>query len=238
MSLENRNFQQQTDLFMSLCEDVRALDVKIVDEEASLGDWKRVKAREWMGALFGGLLECSEKGSVAATSGRAIIECLPTDMTQPGLARAPYSGHSRVGRLVAEAERKLQRILEDIPGLSPSPPSLSILQTPKQPTQTHASSSVHKNPRSDLYDSDFGEYNPHPQSQAYTPGQQTRLSSVDKSGFTIGRQPSPTSAGRELRRVSFVGGFCDGTSQPPNEFRIDDILELSQGSDRCVVGRL
>jgi len=246
MSPENKNFRQQTGLLMSLREQIRALDVGIVVEEASLGDWKRAKAREWMGVLLDGLFECSEKGSVVATSGRAIIECVPTYTTQPGLPRARYSGHSHVQHLAAEAERKLQRIPGDIPGLSPSPPSLSILQTPIQPTQPYASSTLPNIPPSDLYEpSDFGEYNPYSQSQTYTPGQRARLSSFDQSTpasptgsspftpfhpqvgsyFTASRQPS-LSAGREHRRVSFVGEVGDGTPQPSSEFRIDDIPEL------------
>lgn len=246
MSPENKNLSQQRTLLVSLREQIRALDVGIIDEETTLGDWKRVKAKEWMGILFDGLFECSEKGSVVATSGRAIVECVPTYMTQPGLPRARYSGHSQVERLAAEAERKLQRTLGDIPGHSPSPPSLSILQTPLQPTQSYASSTLPNSPPSDLYSpSDFGEYNPYFQSQTYTPGQRTHLSSFDQStpvsptgsspftpfhpqmgsGFATSRQPS-LSAGQELRRVSFVGEVGDGTPQQPNEFRIDDIPEL------------
>ena len=103
-------FRQQTKLFMNLREQIRTLDVKIMDEEASFGDAKRDKARELMDALFSGLLECSATGAVVATSGRAIVGCVPSDATQPGHPRAHYSGHPQVELLVAEAERTILRI--------------------------------------------------------------------------------------------------------------------------------
>ena len=110
MRSDDENFQQRTGILASLREQIRTLDAKIVDEEASLGDWKRVKAKEWMGVLFGGLLECGAKGAVVATSGGAVIECVSTDTTQPGFPRVRYSGYSRVNILVAEAEQTLREI--------------------------------------------------------------------------------------------------------------------------------
>ena len=247
MNPENKNLRQQTDLLVNLRDQIRTLDVEIMDEEASLGDWKRVKAREWMGVLFGGLLECSEKGSVVATFGHAIVGCVPTEETRPGLPRTRYSGHSQVERLLKEAELKLQKAPGDVSGLSPSPPSLSIRQTPTQPTQPYASTTLPNNPPSDLYGlSDFGEYSPYLQSQSYAPGQRVRLSSLDQSppasptgfspfapfppqevfGFTARHQPS-LSAGQELRGISFVSGAGDGILQSPGEFRVADTPGLS-----------
>ena len=109
MSTRNKN-RRQTDLLMTLREQVHTMDVEIMTEEASLGDWKRIQAREWMGILFDGLLECSEKGTVVATFSRAIIGCLPTGRTEPGLPRTNYSGQSQVKPLMEEAQRKLQNI--------------------------------------------------------------------------------------------------------------------------------
>jgi len=110
MSMGDKDYRQQTDILGNLREQVRTLDSQVMDEEASLGDLKRVKAREWMSALFGGLLGCSANGAVVATSGLSILECIPTDVTQPGLPRAHYSGHSQVELLLAEAERTLRKI--------------------------------------------------------------------------------------------------------------------------------
>jgi len=246
MSPGDRNLRQQTELLLSLREQIRMLDVEIMHEEVSLGDWKRVKAREWMGDLFGGLLECSETGSVIATFGRAIVGYVPTDTTQPGFPRARYSGRSQVERLVAEAECKLQKTLGDIPGLSPSPPNLPIRRTSTQLTRSYTSSTLPNNPPSDLYEpSDFGEYNPFFQSQTYAPGQRTHLPSFGQplptsptrsnpftpfpsqggSGFTVPRPPS-LSAERELREISFSSELGDGTLQPQNEFRAGDIPGL------------
>ena len=207
MSPENKNLRQQTDLLVGLRDQIRTLDVEIMNEEANLGDWKRIKAREWMGVLFGGLLECSEKGAVVATFGRTIIGFVSTEKTEPGLPRAHYSGHSQVEPLVVEAERELHKIsfvvgasdgtlqppgefrIGDIPGLPPSSPSSPIRPTPTHAPQPYASSTLPNNPPSNQHElSDFGEYNPYSQPQTYTPGQRNRLPSFD--------QPPPASPAR------------------------------------------
>lgn len=110
MNPENKNLRQQTDVLMALKEQIRGMDVEIMNEEAALADWKRSKAREWMGALFGALSETSEKGVIVANYGRSIVSHIPTDTTEPGLPRAPYHGHSQVEPLVVEAERELHRV--------------------------------------------------------------------------------------------------------------------------------
>ena len=94
MGGDTESLQQQRPrklLLQSLRRDLHAIDIEITNEEASLGDWKRIKAREWMAVLLGGLLECSEKGTVVAALGRAIIEDVPTETTQSGLPRARKS---------------------------------------------------------------------------------------------------------------------------------------------------
>ena len=227
MNPENKNLRQQTDLLMSLREQIRTLDVEIMNEEANLGDWKRIKAREWMGVLFGGLLECSEKGAVVATFGRAIIGYVSTEKTQPGLPRAHYSGHSQVEPLVVEAERELHKIsfvseigdgtspneyrIGDIPGLPPSSPSSPVRPTPAHPPQPYASSTLPSNPPSNPHElGDFGEYNPYSQSQTYTPGQRTHL----PSHLPSFNQPPPVSPTRSSPLAPFppqVGsGFTPG----------------------------
>ena len=112
MSSVDKNLQQQVAILASLREQIRTLDIEITNEGTSLGDLKRVKAREWMGVLFGGLLECSEKGVVVAKFGRAITGYVPTEATPPGFPRANYPDRSRrhVESLVAEAERTLHEI--------------------------------------------------------------------------------------------------------------------------------
>jgi len=237
MGPENKNLRQQTDVLVSLREQIRTLDVEIMDEEANLGDWKRTKAREWMGILFGGLLECSEKGAVVATFGRTIIGYVSTEKSQPGLPRATYSGHSQVEPLVVEAERELHKIsfisevgeglsseyrIGDIPGLPPSSPSSTVGQTPTHPPQSYSSSTLPNNPPTNPHGlSDFGEYNPYPQPQTYTPGQRTHLSSFD--------QPSPVSPTRSSPFAPFPpqggSGFTPGHKP-----------RLSQGSIRSGSG--
>jgi hypothetical protein len=104
--IDHKELQQQFHLMNGLGEDIRAIDTEV----ASLGDWKRIKAREWMSVLFGGLLECSEKGTVVATLGHAIIGRVPTETTQLGLPRACYSGQSQLENPAVEAERRLENI--------------------------------------------------------------------------------------------------------------------------------
>ena len=66
MSAENKNFQSQADSLNKLREEIRMLDTEILNEEASLGDFKRASAKNWMGVKFGALAECCEKGLVGA----------------------------------------------------------------------------------------------------------------------------------------------------------------------------
>jgi hypothetical protein len=108
--MDNSGFQQKANPLIFLREDIRTIHNKTVNEEASLDGWKRIKAREWMGILFGGLLECSEKGAVVATLGHTIIGNVPTETTQPGLPRAYYSGQSQLENPAVEAKRRHENI--------------------------------------------------------------------------------------------------------------------------------
>jgi hypothetical protein len=97
-------------LFMGLSNELHAFDIKIANEKANLGDWKRIKGREWVGVLFGSLLECSERGTVVATLAQEIIGNLPTKTVQPGIPQAHTSGTSQIKSLVVKAERELDNI--------------------------------------------------------------------------------------------------------------------------------
>ena len=87
--------------------EILAIDVEIKNKEASLGEWKRTKAREWMGILFGGLREHNEKGTVVALLGQNIIGNSPTETTKPDLPQAHCSGQSQVQSLAVEVGQKL-----------------------------------------------------------------------------------------------------------------------------------
>lgn len=65
MSAENKNFQAQADALNRLRDEIRRMDAEIMNEEASLGDFKRSTAKYWMGTKFGALVECCEKGVVS-----------------------------------------------------------------------------------------------------------------------------------------------------------------------------
>ena len=180
--LGNGNLRPRSSLFSGLCGQLHELDMEILGEEASFGDWKRAKAREWMGVLFGGLLECSEKGTVVATFGRDIIGYVSTEKTQPLHPRARYSGHAQVKDLVREAERGLEEIsfvgevgtlkspnesrIWDTPGIPRSSFTSLIRPTPTRAPRSYTSLTFPSTTPSSLYErSDFGERNPGSRSQ-------------------------------------------------------------------------
>lgn len=64
MNPDNKNVQAQTDILSRLRDEMRSLDTEIMNEEASLGDFKRYSIKQWLGLKFGGLQECCQKGTV------------------------------------------------------------------------------------------------------------------------------------------------------------------------------
>jgi predicted RNase H-like nuclease (RuvC/YqgF family) len=64
MSTENKNYAMQTEQLDRLTAEIRQLDAEILTQEAAISDFKRKSAREWMSLKFGGLVECTEKGTV------------------------------------------------------------------------------------------------------------------------------------------------------------------------------
>ena len=188
MGPEDSRLRLRTDLLTGLREQIHTLDLEIMNEKAKLGDFKRTKAREWMGILFGALLECSQKGTVVATFGRTITGYVPTDKTQPGPLRTHYTGHSEVELLVLEAELELHKIsfmgqvgdkfqqpsnqyhIVDIPGLPRPPPSPP---PPPMPIWPYPSFTL-------------PEYKPHPQSRTDAPGP------VPPRYYPLNQPPAPS----------------------------------------------
>ena len=212
MDSQNKNLRKQTDLLTNLNEQIHALDIQIVRGEVSLGDWKRIKAKEWMGILFGALLECSENGAVVATFGRTIMGHVSTEKTVPGVPRAHYSSHSEVQSLVVGAELELEKISFDagtgdsseqppdgahncdLPEVSPSYSSPPAQSMPTFPPQPYASSTLPANPPSNTYGlNEFGQYSPRSHSQTYTPGLQTGFSPLNQPLTINPTSPNPFS---------------------------------------------
>ncbi|PPQ67196.1 hypothetical protein CVT24_011267 [Panaeolus cyanescens] len=110
MSPEHKNLMMQTELLNRLQSEIRQMDSDILVEEAALGDFKRSATRVWMGLKFGGLLECCEKGMIAAELGKHIIAEVPEETTQPGLPRSMYYGHQKVESYVSEAYRRINEV--------------------------------------------------------------------------------------------------------------------------------
>ena len=111
MDRNSKNIRQQTDLLTGLREHIRALNTEIANEQNALSDYKRVKAREWMGVQFGALLQCSEKGVVVAKSCRSILGHVSTEKTPSAEGQPRYTNRPQVHALVEEAERELKGIL-------------------------------------------------------------------------------------------------------------------------------
>ena len=100
---------------------ILAIKADIKKEEAGFGEWKRTKARECMGILFGGLLECSEKGTIVATLGLATIGNLSTGTIQPGIPPGHYSGKSLIEQKVEAEQPPNEDRTGGIPSHSPPP---------------------------------------------------------------------------------------------------------------------
>lgn len=64
MTPENKNLAEQTDLLTRLREEMKLLDVQIMNEEARLGDFKRQTSKTFLLLKFGGLVECGDKAKV------------------------------------------------------------------------------------------------------------------------------------------------------------------------------
>ncbi|KAK7691152.1 hypothetical protein QCA50_006255 [Cerrena zonata] len=110
MNPDNKNMQSQTDILARLRDEMRGLDTEIMNEEATLGDFKRYSVKQWLGLKFGGLQECCQKGAIVGEFGKLVIAEIPFTQTQPGLPRPYYNGHSRTEYLVAEANRMVSEV--------------------------------------------------------------------------------------------------------------------------------
>ncbi|GAW06946.1 hypothetical protein LENED_008905 [Lentinula edodes] len=110
MSPEHKNLGVQTDTLNRLRDEIRSMDSEIMSDEASLGDYKRSRTKAWMGLKFGGLLECCEKGTIIGEFGRLVINEIPEETTQPGMARPMYMNHQKVNSLISDATRCVDEV--------------------------------------------------------------------------------------------------------------------------------
>ncbi|KAJ3549781.1 hypothetical protein NMY22_g748 [Coprinellus aureogranulatus] len=109
MSPEHKNLDTQTELLHRLQDEIRTLDSDIMTEEASLGDFKRSSTRSWLGLKFGGLLECCEKGAIIGQYGKMLVSEIPEDVTQPGMPRNMYYGHSKINAIRERSDARRER---------------------------------------------------------------------------------------------------------------------------------
>ncbi|KAJ3928744.1 MAG: hypothetical protein NXY57DRAFT_1019727 [Lentinula lateritia] len=124
MSPEHKNLGVQTDTLNRLRDEIRSMDSEIMSDEASLGDYKRSRTKAWMGLKFGGLLECCEKGTIIGEFGRLVINEIPEDTTQPGMARPMYMNHQKVNSLISDATRCVDEVaFSTAPAPGTAPPA-------------------------------------------------------------------------------------------------------------------
>lgn len=76
MTAENKNFVEQTDLLTKLREEIRTLDIQIMNEEAKLGDFKRQTSKQFLLLKFGGLLELGDKAKVSPAIAVLLSSCM------------------------------------------------------------------------------------------------------------------------------------------------------------------
>ncbi|KAJ3889180.1 hypothetical protein GG344DRAFT_52145 [Lentinula edodes] len=124
MSPEHKNLGVQTDTLNRLRDEIRSMDSEIMSDEASLGDYKRSRTKAWMGLKFGGLLECCEKGTIIGEFGRLVINEIPEETTQPGMARPMYMNHQKVNSLISDATRCVDEVaFSTAPAPGTAPPA-------------------------------------------------------------------------------------------------------------------
>ncbi|KAF8804843.1 hypothetical protein BYT27DRAFT_6685201 [Phlegmacium glaucopus] len=105
MNPEHKNVAMQTETLNRIWDDIRTMSSGVVPEKDALGDFKRKATRMLVGLKFGGLLDCCGKGTIAGERGKLTVSEISEEITQPGLPRSFYYGHSKVEGLVAEAHR-------------------------------------------------------------------------------------------------------------------------------------
>ncbi|KAL4250810.1 hypothetical protein ABKN59_006023 [Abortiporus biennis] len=111
MGPENKNFQAQSGLLAGMQQDMRDMDIDIMNQEAGLYDFKRQTVKSWMGHKFGGLQELAEKALTVGQYGKLVLGELPLMPTNPGAPRPTYQGHPRTEALVSQAQMALQAIV-------------------------------------------------------------------------------------------------------------------------------
>ena len=102
LELKERTNDSWSPELSHLHDEIRSLNTKIMKETPGFED-RMGRVREWMGGLFGALIECGEKGTVITTLAQAIMS---TGTIQPGLPLAYYSGKGKYiveSRLAVEA---------------------------------------------------------------------------------------------------------------------------------------
>ncbi|KAG9043386.1 hypothetical protein FS837_009672 [Tulasnella sp. UAMH 9824] len=110
MSPKDKQLQAQQGLLNQLREEIRLLDSTILTQEAQLGDYKRQTTKDWMTLKFGGLSELAERVMIVGNTGKQLMESIPLDQTQPGVARAPYVGQAETSKLFISASQRIGQV--------------------------------------------------------------------------------------------------------------------------------
>ncbi|KAN0064855.1 hypothetical protein ACQY0O_001912 [Thecaphora frezii] len=121
MGPENKELMKVTTQLREMRNEMEALRIEVMEEEAAIGDFKRRTAKEALGIKCGGLLEMAEKLIVVAEIGKLMLGEIPLTPTQPAMPRAEYYGFARTEQLLQEAARSIADV-----GFNPVGPSPGV----------------------------------------------------------------------------------------------------------------
>ncbi|KAF8323918.1 hypothetical protein DL93DRAFT_2049489, partial [Clavulina sp. PMI_390] len=110
MTPENKNLAEQTDLLTRLREEMKSLDISIMNEEARLSDYKRQTSKEILLLKFGGLIDLAEKAKIVGQYGNAVAQFVPLETTQPGNSRAYYNSYEGTSKLASDTSRAIGEV--------------------------------------------------------------------------------------------------------------------------------
>ncbi|KAE8211900.1 hypothetical protein CF327_g4397 [Tilletia walkeri] len=110
MGPENKQLMQTTGQLKDSRNEMISMESEVRAEESALGDFKRRTARDALSLKCGGLQELAEKMLIIASSGRLLVEQVPTRVTPPGGPRAEYTGFSRTDQILADATQSLNNV--------------------------------------------------------------------------------------------------------------------------------
>ncbi|ORY82349.1 Eisosome component PIL1-domain-containing protein [Leucosporidium creatinivorum] len=111
MKEENKDLPTALQRLAEMRQEMIGLENSVMNEETSLGDFKRTTTREAMSLKLGALLELAEKTVVVGELGKLMVDEIPTDRTEPGAPRAIYNGYEKTDELMQQAQKCISDVV-------------------------------------------------------------------------------------------------------------------------------